>query len=42
VAGYTSGDLDTNFNQSGGKTTGIYNTSDPFLIKYNTATGLKY
>jgi Beta-propeller repeat/Bacterial Ig-like domain len=42
LAGYTYGDLDTNFNQSGGKTSGLYNTSDMFLAKYNTATGLKY
>jgi|GEM_PF-1602732 len=42
VAGYTSGDLDTNLNLSGGRSTGIYDTSDIFLVKYNTTTGLKY
>jgi hypothetical protein len=42
VAGYTYGDFDTNFNLSGGKSTGIYNTSDVFLTKYNSVTGLKY
>jgi hypothetical protein len=42
VAGYTFGDLDGNYNQSGGRSTGTYNTSDVFLMKYNTATGLKY
>ena len=42
VSGYTFGDLDTNFNSSGGKTSGLYNTSDIFLTKYNTATGQKY
>jgi hypothetical protein len=45
LAGYTFGDLDGNFNQSGGRfsTNGNgYNTSDIFLVKYNSATGLKY
>jgi hypothetical protein len=47
VAGYTYGDLDTNFNLSGGGNvygggTGLYNTSDVFLTKFSSTTGLKY
>jgi hypothetical protein len=42
MAGYTYGDFDTNYNLSGGRYSGIYNTSDVFLTKYSSTTGLKY
>ncbi len=37
VAGYTYGNLDTNFNQDA-----TYQTSDYFLAKYNATTGAKF
>ena len=37
LAGYTFGNLDTNFNLDA-----TFNTTDYFLAKYNAATGLKY
>jgi beta-propeller repeat-containing protein len=45
VAGYTFGDLDTNYNLSGGRYSingSGYNTSDVFLTKFSSTTGLKY
>ena len=42
LTGYTYGDLDTNLNLSGGRSSTLYNTTDIFLAKYNTTTGLKY
>ena len=37
VAGYTSGNLDTNFNLDA-----TFNSTDYFLVKYNSTTGQKY
>ncbi len=42
VAGYTYGDLDTNFNMNGGAATLIYDTSDAFIAKFDAVTGAKF